>query len=101
MRSTGTQPCLGLLNATQRAWFIADMAAVDRTRTPWLVVTIHQPFYNSNTKHSIAAEGLVVKDAIEDLLIAGGVDIVITGHVHSCTYPHTAVCVHHSSAHPL
>jgi hypothetical protein len=37
---------LGLLRE-QRAWLASDLAAVDRDRTPWLVLGLHQPFYCS------------------------------------------------------
>lgn len=32
----------------QQEWLIADLEAVDRTKTPWVVVTFHEPYMNSN-----------------------------------------------------
>jgi hypothetical protein len=32
-------------------WLAADLAAVDRSKTPWLFVVVHAPPYNSNTAH--------------------------------------------------
>jgi acid phosphatase type 7 len=82
MRSTKTQPCLA--NGTaQRAWLVADLAAVDRVRTPWVVVTFHQPYVNSNTAHPIASEGLPMQLAVEQILQDGAVDVVLSGHVHA------------------
>ena len=37
--------------SAQYNWLEADLAAVDRTKTPWLLVLIHAPWYNSNTNH--------------------------------------------------
>ena len=31
----------------QHAWLAADLAAVDRTRTPWVVLMSHRPMYCS------------------------------------------------------
>lgn len=36
----------GLMNQ-QINWLKADLAAVNRTATPWLIVFGHRPFYNS------------------------------------------------------
>jgi len=33
----------------QHAWLVRDLAAVDRAATPWLVVMMHAPWYNSNS----------------------------------------------------
>ncbi|KAG6592038.1 Purple acid phosphatase 18 [Cucurbita argyrosperma subsp. argyrosperma] len=65
----------------QYAWLKADLAKVDRERTPWLVVLFHVPWYNSNKAHQ--GEGAGMMAAIEPLLYAAGADIVIAGHVHA------------------
>ena len=33
-----------------------DLASVDRAATPWLIVMMHAPFYNSNSAHALEAE---------------------------------------------
>ncbi len=33
--------------SVQYDWLKADLAAVDRSRTPWLLVIVHAPWYNS------------------------------------------------------
>jgi len=38
-------------------WLKADLAAVDRSVTPWVFVGFHQPYVNSNTAHPIQTEG--------------------------------------------
>jgi hypothetical protein len=77
-----TQPCLQS-GSNQRIWLEKDLAGVNREITPWLIVLFHQPFVNSNTVHSIAAEGRSVQNVIEDLLYANKVDLVISGHIHA------------------
>ena len=105
MSSTSTQPCLAE-GSPQRAWLEADLKAVDRAVTPWVVAMFHEPYMNSNTAHSIAKEGLPMQvrsgqgtapchlllllpvspphqAAIEDVLYTAGVDMVFSGHVHA------------------
>ncbi|XP_057464308.1 purple acid phosphatase 18-like [Actinidia eriantha] len=65
----------------QYRWLKADLLKVDRKRTPWLLVLFHVPWYNSNRAHQ--GEGDNMKEAMESLLYAAGVDIVFAGHVHA------------------
>ena len=37
----------------QYAWLLRDLAAVDRSRTPWLLVVMHAPWSNSNYAHQV------------------------------------------------
>ena len=53
---------------------------VDRTVTPWLVVVLHAPWYNSNEGHYMESE--LMRIAMEPLLYAYSVNIVVAGHVH-------------------
>lgn len=59
------------------AWLKADLAAVDRSRTPWLVVGMHAPWYNSNTAHQGEVEDM--RRSMEGLLFSYGVDLVFAG----------------------
>jgi len=54
---------------------------VDRERTPWLIVLLHAPWYNSNWAHQ--GEGDRMKASMEPMLYAAGVDILFAGHVHA------------------
>lgn len=47
--------------------------------------------------HPIETEGLPVKAAIEDLLVAWGVDVVVAGHVHACASVHLIPLFHSRS----
>ena len=65
----------------QRAWLAADLARVDRGRTPWLLVGMHAPWYSSNTAHLDEVDGM--RRSLEPLLLQHGADVVLTGHVHA------------------
>lgn len=82
MLSTRTQPCLAS-GSKQHTWLVADLEAVDRAVTPFIVAVFHQPYVNSNTAHDMASEGQPMQLAIEAALFQGGVDIVFSGHVHA------------------
>ncbi|XBI95631.1 hypothetical protein VPH35_032052 [Triticum aestivum] len=65
----------------QRAWLERDLAGVDRRRTPWLLVLLHAPWYNTNQAHQ--GEGEAMRAAMEALLYEARVDVVFSGHVHA------------------
>jgi len=82
MKTELTQPCLAK-GSNQLNWLIADLAAVDRSSTPWVFVSFHEPYVNSNTAHSMETEGFPMQNAIEDILYEAKVDVVFSGHVHA------------------
>ncbi|KAM1184372.1 hypothetical protein ACFX2I_013765 [Malus domestica] len=61
----------------------ANLGKVDKGRTPWIVVLIHAPWYNSNKAHQGESESVDMKEAMEDLLYQASVDVVYAGHVHA------------------
>jgi len=65
----------------QHAWLLAALSRVDRTRTPWLVVMMHAPFYCSNSGH--VEETRLMRRDLERVLYEAGVDFVLNGHVHA------------------
>lgn len=65
----------------QYQWLEADLRAVDRTRTPWLVVGMHRPWYSSNHAHYLS--GLKIAAVLEPLVYKYGVDLVLQAHVHA------------------
>lgn len=65
----------------QYNWLARDLAKVSRTSTPWVVVGMHAPWYNSNHNHK--GEGERMRKAMEPLLYQYGVDFVVSGHVHA------------------
>jgi hypothetical protein len=65
--------------SAQYNWLKADLAAIDRGVTPWVLVNTHAPWYNSNTAHQ--GDGEAQRQALEKMLYDAGVDLVMSGHV--------------------
>ena len=70
----------------QYKWLERDLAAIDRRVTPWLIVQMHAPWYNSNIGHQGEAE--LMRLDMESLLHTHGVDLVLSGHVHAYERTH-------------
>lgn len=62
----------------QIEWLEADLASVERSKTPWIVVAGHRPYYSASTA-SLCQE---CQQAFESTLIKHNVDLVFTAHVH-------------------
>ncbi|KAJ5972582.1 uncharacterized protein N7479_002500 [Penicillium vulpinum] len=58
----------------------ADLASVDRSVTPWVIVTGHRPWYSTGDSSNICTP---CQDAFEGLFYQYGVDLGIFGHVHN------------------
>ncbi|KAF3015864.1 hypothetical protein E8E14_007805 [Neopestalotiopsis sp. 37M] len=63
----------------QLAFLEADLASVDRTVTPWVIVGGHRPWYTTSGGDACDT----CQDAFEPLLYKYGVDLAIFGHVHN------------------
>jgi len=74
---------VALLTKQQILWLTADLAAVDRKVTPWVVVCGHRPFYCSNPGVDCGIMATVLKDAAEEILNHYKVDLVLTAHKHN------------------
>ncbi|KAK1693113.1 hypothetical protein QYE76_009810 [Lolium multiflorum] len=70
----------------QWTWLDAELRRVDRKVTPWLVVLMHSPWYNSNGYHYMEGESMRVQ--FERWLVDAKVDLVLAGHVHSYERSH-------------
>ncbi|KAH7680633.1 Acid phosphatase protein [Dioscorea alata] len=68
-------------NSDQYKWLVSDLKKVNRERTPWLIVLLHAPWYNTNSAHQ--GEGESMRQSLESLLYAARVDLVFAGHVHA------------------
>lgn len=62
----------------QLDWLEADLAAVDRTRTPWIIVSGHRPWYSASSG-SICSS---CQQAFESIALKHNVDVIWFGHVH-------------------
>ena len=70
------------VGSTQWRWLKKTLATkVNRAKTPWLVVLLHAAPYTTNAKHFREMDSLLA--AMEPLFRAGGVDLVLSGHVHA------------------
>jgi len=63
-------------NNTQLAWLRADLAAVNRTLTPWVVALGHRPYYTSGDTCTAC------QAAFEPIFNQYSVDLVMNGHFH-------------------
>ncbi|KAF8059725.1 PAP15 [Scenedesmus sp. PABB004] len=68
-------------NSAQHKWLQRTLAAVNRTATPWVIVSLHAPWYNTYTEHF--KENECMRQVYEPLLLEASVDIVLLGHVHA------------------
>jgi hypothetical protein len=66
--------------AQQIDFLKADLASVDRTVTPWVVVLGHRPWYSTGGSDNICSE---CQTAFEDIFYQYGVDLFVAGHVHN------------------
>lgn len=75
--------------AAQKSWLEADLAAVDRSVTPWLVAVYHRPFYCSNSDSDECSSVPLqwptnpLRIDIEPLFVRYGVDLCVEAHEHS------------------
>ncbi|XP_076884591.1 putative purple acid phosphatase 20 [Bidens hawaiensis] len=69
--------------SNQYKWLESDLKKVDRNKTPWLVVLIHAPWYNSNYAHQGEIQSVGMMESMEGLLYKARVDVVFAGHVHA------------------
>ncbi len=70
-------------DAPMGSWLISDLAAVNRSLTPWVFVNIHRPLVETE---KYAGDYLVAKNLFKIMtpyLLKYGVDVVGAGHYHS------------------
>lgn len=65
----------------QWRWLAEELTRVDREKTPWLIVIMHVPIYNSNVKHY--TEGESMQSVYESWFVKAKVDFIFAGHVHA------------------
>lgn len=65
----------------QYKWLEKELPKVNRTETPWLIVVMHSPWYNSYNYHYM--EGETMRVMYEPWFIKYKVDVVFAGHVHA------------------
>ena len=67
------------LGSPQHTWLGLDLGAVDRAKTPWVVVTNHRQIWLGSE-----TGGLMGKEQqdLEPLFLDHNVDLVLTAHEH-------------------
>ncbi|CAH9114740.1 unnamed protein product [Cuscuta epithymum] len=65
----------------QYKWLEEELPKVNRSETPWLIVLVHSPWYNSYNYHYM--EGETMRVMYEPWFVEFKVDIVLAGHVHA------------------
>lgn len=65
----------------QYKWLEEELPKVNRAETPWLIVLLHSPWYNSNGYHYMEGESMRVM--FESWFVQYKVDLVFAGHVHA------------------
>jgi Calcineurin-like phosphoesterase len=60
---------------TQYKWLDEDLAKVDRSKTPWVVVMSHRPMYSS----AVSGYQTNIRTAFEGLMLKYGVDAYLSG----------------------
>ena len=73
----------------QADWLAKDLASVDRSATPWVIVAMHAPWYSSYYKHYKTVECMRI--ALEPIMVEHGVDLVFAGHIHAYERSHRTV----------
>lgn len=70
-------------NGLQQKFLISDLSNVNRKETPFVVVAMHAPFYNSNAGHQGEIATNLMRAWAEPILVQYKVSIVFAGHVHA------------------
>ncbi|XP_027160129.1 purple acid phosphatase 2 [Coffea eugenioides] len=65
----------------QYKWLEGEFLKVNRSETPWLIVLMHSPWYNSYNYHYM--EGETMRVMYEPWFVRYKVDLVFAGHVHA------------------
>lgn len=74
----------------QYDWLVQELSwKVNRTATPWVLVSFHSPLYTTFTGHVNEEQALKMKESMEPLFNEYGVNLVICGHDHGYMRTHS------------
>ena len=69
--------------STQYEWLLTELASIDRRKTPWVLLTMHPPIYNTFALHHHDPQIFAAKEHLEPLFVEYNVNLVLTGHIHA------------------
>jgi acid phosphatase type 7 len=69
--------------STQHTWVTKELESVNRIITPWVVVVLHTPMYNTFALHRHDTQIVAVQEHLEPLIVQHKVNMVFTGHIHA------------------
>lgn len=72
----------------QYGWFLSELQGVNRTVTPWVLVTMHTPVYSTFDKHHHDLQIFAAREHMEPLFVEYRVNVVFTGHIHAYQRTH-------------
>lgn len=72
-----------LPGSTQYKWLISELESTDRSISPWLIVMIHCPMYNTFHDHSNEIFMTEARKYLEPVFVEYTVNFVLSGHLHS------------------
>lgn len=67
----------------QYEWLLSELKSVDRSITPWVIVMLHCPLYNTFKNHYHSIFATEARAILEPLFVEYTVNFVIAGHVHA------------------
>jgi hypothetical protein len=71
-------------SSRQYRWLAADLASVDRSATPWVILATHRMMYTTQTREQGDYNvSLVFRREVEPLLREHKVNLMLVGHQHS------------------
>jgi len=71
------------VGSDQYNFFEDDLKSVDRSQTPWVIVTFHRPIYCTDAgQYDSHSPGGALQTTLEPLMREYGVDVTFTGHMH-------------------
>ena len=67
----------------QYEWFSDEMRIHDRLSSPWLIVVVHCPMYDTFSFHRNETQTNMLRDSFEPLFIQYRINMVFAGHEHA------------------
>jgi acid phosphatase type 7 len=72
----------------QYQWLETELNTVNRDISPWLVVIVHCPMYNTFSFHKTDPQPVNLKLYLEPLFVEYRVNVVLSGHLHGYSRSH-------------